>query len=209
MFGNPGRVKSKPRSSTEHPFMFKLSSACCRVSLVWHTQKWKKYRLTTRQLEKSDGELKYWNDTGIFFLKLLRKMCSSCYQFCWWRTILSADDGDFIRQMVSCSWDGHRVRGDVFKSRVQVVFWVNRQWKVILPKCEDGVLYLWSVLLQPFLLADDILQVLDGLGHTGVNVHQVMGAYRQLMPQHPLIKWQPQGQVQLAKRVGRAFDEVS
>lgn len=34
ILGNPGRVKSKPRSSTEHPFIFRLSRACCRVSLV-------------------------------------------------------------------------------------------------------------------------------------------------------------------------------
>ena len=28
MLGYPGRVKSSPRSSTEQPFMFRLSSAC-------------------------------------------------------------------------------------------------------------------------------------------------------------------------------------
>lgn len=38
MFGNPGRVKSKPRSSTEQPFMLRLSKACWRVSRVWQTQ---------------------------------------------------------------------------------------------------------------------------------------------------------------------------
>lgn len=38
MFGNPGRVKSKPSSSTEQPFMFRLSRACCRVSLVWREE---------------------------------------------------------------------------------------------------------------------------------------------------------------------------
>lgn len=34
MLGNPGRVKSNPRSSTEQPFMVRVSNAYCRLSLV-------------------------------------------------------------------------------------------------------------------------------------------------------------------------------
>lgn len=39
--------------------------------------------------------------------------------------------------------------------------------------------------------------MLDGLGYTRVNIYKVMGAYRHLMSQHPLIKWQPKGKVKL------------
>lgn len=52
-------------------------------------------------------------------------------------------------------------------------------------------------MLQPLLLADDILQVLDGLGHSRVDVDQVVGADGRLVSQHPLVEGQPQGQVQL------------
>ena len=34
MLGNPGRVKSNPRSSTEQPFIVRVSNAYCRLSLV-------------------------------------------------------------------------------------------------------------------------------------------------------------------------------
>lgn len=55
-------------------------------------------------------------------------------------------------------------------------------------------------MLQPLLLADDILQVLDGLGHSRVDVDQVVGADGRLVSQHPLVEGQPQGQVQLGGR---------
>lgn len=57
--------------------------------------------------------------------------------------------------------------------------------------------YLGPVLLQPLLLPDDVLQVLDGLGHAGVDVDQVVGADGELVPQHPLVEGQAERQVQL------------
>lgn len=58
------------------------------------------------------------------------------------------------------------------------------------------------VLLQPLLLADDVLQVQDGLGHGGVDVDQVVGADGALAAQHPLVEGQAQGQVQLRRERG-------
>jgi len=57
--------------------------------------------------------------------------------------------------------------------------------------------HLRAVELQPLFLAVDVLQVLDGLGHVRVDVDQVVGADRRLMPEHPLVEGQAQGQVQL------------
>ena len=52
----------------------------------------------------------------------------------------------------------------------------------------ECVSYVGAVLFQSLLLADDVLQVLDGLGHTRVNVDQVVRADGCLMPQHPLVE---------------------
>lgn len=68
-----------------------------------------------------------------------------------------------------------------------------------------GTAHLRSVLLQPLLLPDDVLQVLDGGGHRGVHVHQVVGGDEVLAAQQPLVEGQPQGEVQLrAERNARA-----
>ncbi len=50
--------------------------------------------------------------------------------------------------------------------------------------------HMWSVQLYSLLLADDVLQVLDGFGDARINVDQVMRADGGLVPQHPLIEWQ-------------------
>lgn len=119
MFGNPGRVKSRPRSSTEQPFMLRLSKACCRVSRVWQIQ---------------TVTVQYKNSPDVGWLWAFH--VSVCY----------------IELVASA--------------------------------------HMWSVLLYSLLLADDVLQVLDGFGDARINVDQVMRADRGLVPQHPLIEWQ-------------------
>lgn len=61
----------------------------------------------------------------------------------------------------------------------------------------NGSAHLRSVLLQPLLLPDDVLEVLDGLGDAGVDVDQVVGADGELVPQHPLVERQAEWQIQL------------
>lgn len=79
MLGNPGRVKSNPRSSTEQPFIVKVSNAYRRLSLVQTKGEFVKYSHSLNYVYKIKDMLTHFMSFFCFVFLALKTIFFFCH----------------------------------------------------------------------------------------------------------------------------------